>query len=161
MQEYLTTPLLLVKHLIDRVLIHFRMYSVYGCGVEIEMSLCLIILQHKEPWWVTLTIVEPLNYRHHRTTLNCPQWGGILYTESVPVNVMTLSSCCMPRVRAWVLIECRESLKHWRMDRKDGRLQEQQIIFSSFTPVSRDCPYLERKFKFVLILSIGAWFQCP
>ena len=50
MQEYLTTPLLLVKHSINRVLIHFRMYSVYGCGVEIEMSLCLIILQYKGPW---------------------------------------------------------------------------------------------------------------
>ena len=50
MQEYLTTSLLLVKHLIDPVLIHFRTYSVYGCGIEIEMSLCLIILQHKGPW---------------------------------------------------------------------------------------------------------------
>ena len=37
--------------------------------------------------------VEHLNYGHRGTALKCPQRGGVLYTEGVPGNVTTLSSC--------------------------------------------------------------------
>ena len=43
--------------------------------------------------------VEPLNYGHRGTTLNCPQKGGVLYTKSAPVNVTTISSYCIRQVR--------------------------------------------------------------
>ena len=43
----------------------------------------------------------------------------------------------------WALLDCRQALKHCRMDRNDYYLQEQQTFFNYFTLVSWDCPLLE------------------
>ena len=59
--------------------------------------------------------VEPLNYGHCGTTLNYPQQGGVLYTESVhgiddPFQSAHATSSKAQRAQA--LLECREALKH-------------------------------------------------
>ena len=131
------------------------MQHLHACTCTIAMTALSCCINHKNAHCTKLHVRNQIvQWNLWIMDTTGPRWSvcnrEVSFTQRVHLVMwwpIPVAICCT--LEMLVLLECREALKRYRMDRKSQPLQEQQTFFKSFITAIRACPLSERNLYFV------------